>query len=956
MLANWYFCCCIDATPDKMVAFLSTLETLANPESDSVLLQMALAELDRADSWMQWYVVPQILNITHHPSANDSVRQAVHHCLGETLRKLPREIIPEYEEVLELCLNRSSPSDLLSKLSKLTTDLAIHPLHEGLKPSDQPYLDLHEFAPQNVLLAIMCDCLCPTSGATADIRTYLNSRRGDGALNDLLDQALDGRLGRLALRLAATIKQRAFSKPEALSNLANRVLSTPQANLAFEPDLMRTLAEILFEGQPATELLNETVALVNLPPLLEHIQPLSTLGLDVPKDRRQALEISLWQATLWDLAAESDPEGLAESIIDKWRMRDTSRPLPPQLFVSAANNDPSGWLTRLKSFWHAIALETEPPLPLQVGRGSYRPPSSLILRLLSSPLLPIQTMSFMGQRPLDGLGRYPTADQPVAQLRLWSGAVTAVRLLQKIPEDHPARPILAQVIAQTADSLNLLYGTTPGNDWLKNYDKPDIFYKIKRRLTFPLTGLALFIGRQVNLAVRGKLPSIAPRLFVDLLHENWLPENFRRYVLPLLLMRWIGDAYLGAIPERPTSRWLDLIDEVNDSFDYVFYRDRPNTVSVTEWAALVVRFLCRDAWDPGAISYLDWRNAREVKRSYKPPLEVPAQWHVSARRLLLTRELTPDDWLPPWEEPTLDSGRRLVRALERLASLQRGQATGSEVTAKWRKDFLDGINGILKHADLDRFARLRLVEFVDDPVLADDADGQELIGLALLEHGSPYELYGLLRRLYMGSVNASSARRQVQERLIPAILQTAVENLTEQKVLLNPRDPRLARDELDKAEMLRDFVLLLAHQGATTSHPEWLRHLAEWQETRRTAQADSSLRRRQVDVEILNARKRLLLERGEVPAWAIHAISYDPNQLVVALFYHDLDIPPDTTVLFGRREREIREFLSGPFDALSYVLAVVANATQEPDRSQYPYRYKFNIGAWFQLNFGYKHE
>lgn len=947
MLADWYFCCCISSPPDKTAAFLSIIETLANPESESALLQIALAELERTDSWMRWYAVPHVLDATHHTEADDSFRAAAGHLLRELIQELPGEV-DAYSLVVGLCLDRDSSSNLLAGLASLAGE----PRREGLMPSDQPYLDLHEFAPQNLLLSIMADCLWEDSGANTHLRSYLGSRRSDGALNSLLDEALEGRLGRLALRLAARITRRVFTEIDTGLDLAKRLRSVPNAALAFEPDLLHSLAESLYWTLSAADLLEETVALAQMPRAPEHAHPLGTMGIDgVPDDHRQALAIGLWQATLWELAAQLRPEDFATSIRSAWRMREGGHIRPDQpLYISPLRSDHGNWLAALQDFWEEIKLAEDQALPLQASRPPHRPPSALVLQPLSSPLLPIPPATLTKASSLNGLIRYPTADRPLVQLRLWSGALTAVRLLQRIPQDHPERSVLAQVIAQTADALQLLYGDSK-HGWFANYDKPDA--RVWYRLPTPLTGLALFVNRQMNLAARGELRSIEPNLFVSLLDANWLNKTFRRFALPPRMMGWIGGAYPGGTPGAPTARWLELIPDVNASFEYEYYRDWhwDDQDPVSEDAALVVRFLCPEALDRAAIAHLDWRYA-VAKKKRSSDSDRPAEWLVPLRRMLLTDALGPEDWLrPSWKQQNLYPMPKMVRALERLASLRRTARPDESLRTTWIAEFMEGLNGLVQHKSLDRFVRLRLIEFIDDPALAPDAEAQELIALTVLEHGRSYELHALLQRLYLNTNEPGSGRRAVQERLIPAILQSAADNLTKQGARLNPRDPRQTLYERAEAELIEDFLIRMAHRGAIMGRGEWLKRLRDWREAGRCERADTRLRRREVDVEIVDGQKRLRLATGSLPALAVRAICYNPNQFSGSVYHDDLELPPDAVDLFGKPEHEVRAFLSGRWTEPPYVLSFVVRAAIEPD-NRFPYQYWFDIGARHTTKFG----
>ena len=1002
MLSDWYFCYCIGADPEQTRTFLSILDVLQNPDRDAVLLDLACNELERGDSWMHIYILPTLLDVLLQPGQPVNFRKNIQRIYFSSIQGLLSEDQgKEYDRLISAFVKQSS--ELWSIMKGCLRGLAGPNLRT---PTGLPYLDMREFAPEILLLVFLRYLIRSDENAVRMVIEELDSSESE--LRVLLQDALEYHYGRLPLRLAAYILGHLHASEEQWEfrqQLVNTLAAAPGSNIGYEPDLLQTSAEILFPASPSLseddrhllvkKVLEETYAFACIP---EHPASLDSGGNPAQacgtlrEEDQRTLQLVYWQAVLWELAQEIDPVTTAGELVSQWKMREG--PIKNVITFGIPHSVQEGDY----GYWKNQLLHLAQLHPLEDRN------SDIVLRsnpvssggthnnafLFVSPALVMNAASLRYPNALTGAIRYPAVTRQPALVRLLAASITSIRLLQKLDRSHEAeRLVLAALLVHSSDVLTLSYmcpqkddRSAPRNDWLRGYNRKGS-EKIQNRLSMPLTGLALFVESQVRAAGKGEYTSIEPELFVRLLHETCpAPRcnffiSFQRLVLPQVLVHWIVEAFSGALPGNGPARWFDLLPEVIENYPYRDYRDKAYDRFGREEAALLTRFFLPGRWNPDLYDDLNWQTAKHVYHKQ----EQASQWNVRSRRLLLTAKLPPDQWKPDWEEPVREL--QIERATERLASLKYGDGPSPDEDV-WLADWNNAISRVIVHADLDRFTRLRLLEFMKDPFLADRPDEQELIILTLLEHGSVYDQYILLQQVFgwrgdtgFGTGMANNVLQgegpQVQDSLLAgsdlsiqircsvlrAIYRMVELGDVDREQRLSPQSPYLQRHVLENQNLLQEFIHWVAcppgrETGPDHECPSGENDVAYGNEPGLLAEELFTLRNDELDrlidrgmrmhirdVEMKGDRK--IIHATDLPAFPLlyQGIGFNPDHMYARFFYQDLDVSSENlTNLFELPGAdEVKAFIEKLGKQPVSVVAVVVDRSGD--------QYTFDFGARF---------
>ena len=970
MLPDWYFCCCINAYPATAHALLSIFDVFENEESDQELLGLALDELGRTEVWMQVYALPQVLRVRRRDDwpVADSGLEKYFDNLSESA---PEQSRPAFSVLKKRVLDGGSPRDKeMQECAAVVNRLSLR--QAAAQVSVTPYLDLKEFLPETMALAVLADMMDEEEGsheqwARRVTGPELEARWGnlltDPEVERLLANALEGRAGRLALRLAALIQLRVGKRKVVLPALLNAT----DAVVALEPDLLPLVARAIF--QPADNLTPPRLLARGLlreswtfHAYREHLQ--SSLArssgrgrllsrLNLTDGDAASLSLVYWQATLWELAAQIAPEAAASELAKLWTL--PGRIPKFSVKTECRSEDAEGWsenLARLSELHKGTEFSPQP-------EHDYHLPEEFAW-LVRTPWLRV-TIPNYGRRATTPSHsyNYANAEKAPALLRLMVSLCLAVRLATSRPEAEGQAALLA-FIAHAADVLHTKFPW-----WLKNYFKPEAREGVRKpkipTLSSPLTGLALFGRERAKWAGVGAARALPPERFLALLREPQTAglndtndgEHFATTVLPKTLMLWIEDAFPAAADADGAGRWLAeesrFIEEVYERHRRVARNEREQVQ-----AAVITRFLCRDyTLQAGE---LDWRDQE-------------LQWRLNYhRRLLLTPGLPASEWDrdPEWKEPRIWDGKesepgqgsakpatRLVRALERLGALgPRGEnGLTPELEELWRTEWKDRLGAVQWRDELDRFVRLRLLELLDCAALEDDPEGQELIVQMLVEHASIHDLKRIWEVVYSKDGRtllepAKSARWVLQKSCLRALhrhLECAELKLGERRTNSSAQDPRATLIDRQKVRAAQTLLARLAWLGGDAPHKTGRQLAALLREQRKQSwERRAKLRWRAgiFDVEVEGDRKRLAPREGQPPApiWALQAAVYNPNDLTASLFWHD----PDTTELtnfFALSEAEAKQALAADKLKALAVVVVAARRTREGK-----FEYVFNCG------------
>lgn len=984
MLAEWYFCCCISANPSDTEAFLSILQCLNDSESEPQLLYLVFNELGYTDDRMQIYALPRVLRLLHKDNLPTGLKQIIRQYFNHLLENVPEGVDRSVRKLTMLVDSQLNSTKLLKAVDIFVRESQSLP-DRRLSPT--PYIDLKDFLSETFVLAILANCLEQNASLSNALAEAVNDQDGiSSPISELLQAALEYQFGRMAFRLAVLIfSLTAIEYPQDIRSLtANKVSAAPHV----EPDLLQTYAVALFgklnlkhnASNQCRRILHESQTLGELRNLLqsnfrensgEVDLLLRRVGLQSSPTRRQSLPIFYWQIVLWELSSQINAEATADWLSRVW----LPGPLPPVKRTSGRgksqgkNNKQSRELrincTLTDSSEHfkaqfksLLEIQKHPPIELKVvpktGFNRYDKFAWLFL----SPWITRTTKHIS----------YPASDEPVLLIRLIGSVYFAIHLLKKLAQNNAERvEFAARFIAHASDIMALLE---------RRWNKCEI-----PKIESALMGLFRFSQQQIKRVGTGQIESIDPQIFVSICdrrqslsveNSNFKSEEslFLNSVLSEVLIAWILDAYPSAVNSQLTGRWLSLIPSI-----YEHHISGNHPFVEQQKATLVTRLLCPN-YSLRLDGNLDWRNQRDKR------WEKGENWKVYPRQLLLTQQLHPNEWRnSEWDE-RVDWGEdhnreissRLVYYLELLASI--GQTSSNEdkddkkeneqIFYKWKKC----LNSIGNIKNFDRLVRLRLLEFLDSPVLRGHFEEQFFLASVLLEYGSIYDLKHLFERVYPIATDGISlqetepARQQLQTELLPMmgyrldqyreLMQEIGHETDHQNQARKAQNPHETHRRLKDIELCQEWLnKLLYLSSIPENHDDFgglFLSLKNLRQAALTKRSTTFIRSATFNVELRQARKRLVPTDNYSPSdLTIRGINYNPNQLTATVFFEDFDMS-EVENLF---EKEFSELPKIGHDDNAYldVLGIVVNAVKAKNKkdSKDRWNYTFDCGFHFLL-------
>lgn len=765
MLDDWYFCCAIRLAPRQTAAYLDILQTLRSPTASRLMIRTALAQLEEAEPWMVIYALPAILASTGYPVTGDGELTDEHldAVLDRIVRSNPQPLQDSVRQLVRGAVAQQATDELMHRVRGVVDGMA-RQQHSAGRParSGEPYLDLAEHCAASVVLTVLLDRWRDDPERVAELCT------GPARL-DLVDQALTGDYGRHALLTSARLLARAA--PERRAPIEALLWQQQTGSVEIEPDLMLLLAETMF-AEPAgpadagdwLEAI-ETEAITCLR-FAQHrrrhrnrdARPTTSWAgashrmFDGPPSRdADALSAVLWHMTLWRIAARHCPVLAAERLSDWWQAPDEWRPgealtvtLPMRPGVEA-----SRWQSTMSSLL-ALRLPGNRSRPgVQVRTGMIADVDAEARSAMVSPWLR-RGRGAAGETAGDATDTpdYPTAEHPIALLRLLAGVDVAVDLL-RAPGVGP-RPYLLGLMLHAAD----VFGQNRLDSWIRRLQRGEVTaLKIANE---PLAGLLFRTGNLVQRVGTAMIPEIPPEWFATFLDGALDPDgpvadlpgsHEARKLLtragPTTAVKWIQDAASGASdPDdgADQSRWLHgahsparaLITtavprvaahvasnpprRVDDDTDHDPLADVADAVNLPVQIAV-------ELFGPRLRSTLvprgTWSWERLLERGPRS---------IKFRQVLLAPPLTAADWVRYSDsladllrdEPAAsrdarqrrDPHSRLAVLIERLAALLSAPygAVESEHQASWVNDWLLTVAQINDVQQLPRNLRMRLLD------------------------------------------------------------------------------------------------------------------------------------------------------------------------------------------------------------------------------------------------------
>ncbi|MEQ8536215.1 MAG: hypothetical protein RIB93_01920 [Coleofasciculus sp. D1-CHI-01] len=947
MLAEWYFCCCISANPSDTEAFLSILDSLENPDSDSQLLYLAYKELKRTEYRMQIYAVPAVLKSLHRDDLPAGLKNTIKRYLKDLVKNVPEKVKNSILQLINLVFSSQSSEKIIQVVNTFVAE-SKHLPERRLTPT--PYLDLKEFLPETLVLAILADQLENNEKLIDELIIAVNDQeQTDSNISLFLEAALDYQFGRLAFRLSVLIASLTSTEyPDTLRSLIAQKASVAAQAVAAqaEPDLLDAYAIALFRDKSTKNtphnqckrIIQESLRLSELRNLIREVSGQNPQDLDVPfryvgikntPNRTDCLPILYWQIVLWELAAQIDASTTADELVKFW-YPPTPTGLPQSLNVNCSETD----LAQVKSHFQSLLNLRSLPIKisLKVNHANKFYINNEYRWILYSPWIalledPQEITKFISIKKWRKLVKlYPSADEPTLLFRTMGAAFVAIRLLQQLSQDNFEQiEFAARFIAHASDvnaTVQRRYDNNNNNNNKKSSLPPP---------PPPLEGLLKFLVQQITLAGTGQFESIRPDIFVKICdnaqeeEEGVKPSDeesvFLNFVLPEVLISWIKDAYPSAVSSELSSsklsgRWLSLIRDACNHHIRVsrYYFD----FKKQQEAALVARFLHPEL-SRQLDERLNWESER-LKHEKKP--KEKGLWLAHRRKLLLTKQLHPNEWRSSeWDWDKVNWGdnskeiasNRLVYTLELLDAIGH-YSPEYEIDPNFLKETFDNLkhylNGVGQAKELDRFIRLRLLEFIDSSILKNRAEEQNILASVLIEYGSIYEIKSLLERVYPTEADGRTfketepARQDLQVALLPMISNflekhrvltednyDQTDNLSQQ---VKAKSPRETYKQLQYVELFQEWITRLLYLSSIPENNEGFSelgvNLANLRRTSLNKKATTTIRTKSFNVESRNNQKLINTNKEYMDDWLIKAINYNCDRLNVTMFYEDYDL------------------------------------------------------------------
>jgi len=908
MISPWYFCASLKLDGQQASTWLAVLDQLEVRDSDE-RVAIACAQLDNADAWQQAYALPFVLRSVRDIDATAASVVAARRFLNGLGDLLPDDLASPFQALADALLDRRPLADVVKAALDALRTMEVLPARE---PSQRPYIDLHRFLPEAILLALLGELVA--RGARDLVA------QGDNDPFALLtDRALQHAFGRLPFLLAIDLElERRRVTPE---QLEQRIWTAPLCDPGVEPDLLDADARVMLAqcrqepGRTIEALVDESILLGRLrahlaaqgrrkpPPAAQQpdLVPLAQTDL-----ARFLIPVVFWQLALWEQAVRLDPQAAMRRLSALWGWEPATIPNvvsirgPLESYAGAWKRCAEA-LLELRGLKLEVRIEQQEQLSLPAATSW----------LLFAPWVQLDPQ----RRPTwKDTSRYPRPLDVVEVLRLFGSAVLAVRLLRTLPsnspDDDPSSATVPAFLVHARDVL-AMYGR-----WLRDRNEPEV----SRRLGDAATILALFADRQCKHAGQGHYQRIPPERFTRIFA---LAERQRRLapdallfvdeILPRTLMSFIADGYNTALDDAGPGRWLTYLVPVYERYrrprlEQTFLDDKTRLQ-----CELLVRFLVPHHAEADIRAEPGWLRlgAREggwAARSLQP------------RHLLLGPSVPAHRWQPPgWQEPEENekgAGIRLARTIERFAALVDPGALPAQIQDQWRRDFADALDSISRHEELDRFLRLRLLNLLGSPLLRDDAANQQRIALLLLEYGSPHDQQQMLQRLFPAEDSAwgegvSSASCSARVSLLSALLNALACPFERNASVRGERDPIDLENERRHLRLLREAVrrVALRVNPPRTPGDEELITVLRNQADREAARQNEAARLVSARIEIHDGRERLVLdEKVDFPDWQISFAARNPNLPRASLTVDRVDVSgcknlfecaPDELALFS---------------------------------------------------------
>ena len=559
--------------------------------------------------------------------------------------------------------------------------------------------------------------------------------------------------------------------------------------------------------------------------------------------------------------------------------------------------------------------------------------------------------------------QYPDAENVFALLRLMGCTLIGRRLLRDIDDEAPERGLPISLLAHTADVVQTTY-----SDHI-SYTRNPSDREPRITLNDRFTGLLLFVEDVVSRCGKGLHQDIKLSQFIDVLHDgrvirreekrknpgrqkqSFYERTFIQNILPDVVINWIADRYTNVESHAKAKRLSGLL---SDAYRFHNAQEPEPTPSRTATiAALLMRYLRPDL-DALDFSEFDWTEARRGNRR--------VYWKVHHRKLLLSDRFPASRWNPEWDESVSNRQTNLVRAIQRRAVVLLKQCdVPEEIQKRWQEEWRQAMNGISEESQLDPFARLRLLELLEEPALITHSEDLQLIALVLLEYGCIYDLYRLVSIVFPQSieqsVDATLAREHLQ-RALPEMLQRQHKLLTSQRAGRQfPLPPYESLRRLHRIQLLDRAMIHIAQYALQNRQL-----LASVRKIRRNVYRRRSRKQLRVtSIDVPMAGKTRQIQQPDNPHFVddliVRGAVHDLNRHKLRTIQEDVDLKRasirgghdvELHNLFAMSPEEQEAFLNDPPTARPYVVAITAGIRSDKDSGWETAFCNIGLGYWIE--------
>jgi hypothetical protein len=566
-----------------------------------------------------------------------------------------------------------------------------------------------------------------------------------------VELALKNAVGRQGLLLAA---EAAVLLGEEMPNqraVEAALLNPAHGAALWEPDLLGALARVVF-GFPNARDVSRTGAhraVVSELVLFsrrsrwerEHRRPtaaareaLGRLGLDTEPNNVTGLV--LWQAVLWQLAADLDAPATAEALAGHW--------LPPykeingtiRVVVPIPHRGLEAWKHQIKALAQ-LRLTDETPWTLSARNGQLSISSSFAVVALS----PWLTRS--PQRDWE----FPRGKHGLALLRLMAAASCAADLLET-----PTVGDAQHLLGLTLHAWEILNGAEH-RLWLEGLHHYASTDRETASMSVQLSGLALFLWRRVKRIGAGETEQMRPAAISEYLLRRNLSSGERPIRSQALRLSYdfVHDGLSGSIPGQSSGqgRWRESADP----------RGRSHAERVLQELAT-----SRNVFDARRAS-AQLRVHFDVLSNRAPTLgrslrglhgKAPNLWLVLAAKPLEGQELDSPELVHCLDHHGRDDlSFPLAVATARLHAVLSGVAVGAGRYDDWLNEWGRLVATVSDRTHLPRPLRLFMLELLGRPLAGTDPERRAMEDLVDAEVefglGTPLDRWTLFERLGAGS-------------------------------------------------------------------------------------------------------------------------------------------------------------------------------------------------------------